>query len=179
MTQLSKDELKKKSRGQVAAPNKVVKSSSANLIGSKIVKGQTARRATNGSVASRGKAVPMDTEVQSGRVTIGKNIRSMRLANKPIPTVTISNKTVSPRTAVSKNGAQRNSRPNSATSIATNVSAPNKKQSPLQKAIETARSVVANPRHPKHNDVKTLLESHQKKFISDARFVELLKTLLF
>ena len=117
-------------------------------------------------------STPMETEVKAGRVTIGKRVKSIRIAKKAIPTVTISNKAAA-------SPANTGRRPNSAGSDTTKGSNGKKKQTPLQKSIETARSVVANPRHPKHNDVKTLLESHQKKFVSDARFVELLKNLLF
>lgn len=50
---------------------------------------------------------------------------------------------------------------------------------PLERAIQTARSIVNNPKHVKHSDVKTLLDSYQKGWISEEKFIDILKSLLF
>lgn len=54
-----------------------------------------------------------------------------------------------------------------------------RKQSTLDTSLATARAIVANNKHPKQNDVRILLDSFNKKFINEARFIELLKTMLF
>jgi len=50
---------------------------------------------------------------------------------------------------------------------------------PLERATQTARAIVNNPKHPKHSDVKSLLDGYEKSWISESKFIDILKGLLF
>jgi hypothetical protein len=50
---------------------------------------------------------------------------------------------------------------------------------PLGRAVQTARSIIDNPNHVKHSDVKSLLDSYQKGWITEEKFIDILKGLLF
>lgn len=52
-------------------------------------------------------------------------------------------------------------------------------QTPLGRAVQTAKSIVNNPKHVKHSDVKSLLDSYQKGWIVEEKFIDILKGLLF
>jgi hypothetical protein len=167
------DSLKGKQRGNSVGKDKpkVVKTAPrVPVIGGKT---KIVRKIRQGSARSDVvKTAAPRGAVQPGKVNIGKGsprIRNPVVAASPKMTITVSNKknVASPRVAI----APRTTTPNNTTRGGG--------QTTLEKSIETAKSVVANQRHPKHNDVKTLLDSYHKKFINDSRFIELLKNLLF
>jgi hypothetical protein len=170
------DTLKDKQRGNAGGKDKpkVVKTAPrVPVIGgkTKIVRKTRPGSARSGVVKT---AAPHGV-VQPGKVNIGRaapRIRNPTEAASPKMTITVSNKkkngnnasprvTISPRTTTPSSGTRGGGQTN------------------LQKSVETAKSIVANQRHPKHNDVKILLDSYHKKFITDSRFIELLKNLLF
>jgi hypothetical protein len=165
------DELKQKSRpasGNKKAQNakpKVVKSSAARAVGGKLK--STAgprRRKSEGSV-------PMETSSKTGHPT---NVQSGRVTIKPRVAATKALKVT-----ISNNKA--NNKVNKSTKSNSNVGTPRntRQKSTLDTSIATARAIIANAKHPRNKDVRTLLESYQKNFINEGRFTELLKTMLF
>lgn len=186
--------MKRKQRG-TAAP-KVIKTNSVKAtVGKNTAAPRRTRSAgsvkmevsvaSNGSNRNAGKSTRAPQSIKSGKVTIARTSGTAGPSPRPATrsTATIPAAKAATATVVSAKAVATRRTPRAGNNVTNNNNgAPaktGKRLTPLQKSIETARSVVANPRHPKHDDVKTLLESHQKQFITDERFIELLKNLLF
>jgi hypothetical protein len=108
-------------------------------------------------------SAPMETSSTTkvpGKVTIAKR------PTRPISARVKANAT---KTAAAKKTNNGTSKPkNSKNNVNT-----------IEKSLQTARAIVKNPNHIKQKEVKTLLESHEKNWINDSKFVEILKSLLF
>lgn len=61
-----------------------------------------------------------------------------------------------------------------------NVTAPKGNlKSKLENALQTANSVMRNKQHKNHNEVKQLVDSYKKQWVTEKRFLELLPKLVF
>jgi hypothetical protein len=137
------------------------RNTSTNGNNKKVVKSAAAKRSVGGKAKiQRVRSAPMETSSKvPGKVTIAK---------RPTRPISARVKANAAKAAAKKTNNATAKPKNNKNNVNT-----------IEKSLQTARAIVKNPNHIKQKEIKTLLESHEKKWINDSKFVEILKSLLF
>lgn len=163
------DEAKQRAEATKAA--KVQKASRRNIsrIGAKTA-------ATKGR---KNKATPIIRLQQTDNVVQRRNTTNAN--GNPNSTVRLTTATnVGKSAAVQQVAATQLNNTNGTSKTATSTTKPKGKSlSSITMALQTANAIAANKSHPRGSEVSELLRTHQKGWIDNDRFMELLQGMLF
>lgn len=116
----------------------------------------------------------------------GKSMSIIRnVKNRPTPKIRLqdnqsqSNKTSQKQQPRTNNGVATSQRPNQRNVISDSKKKNAADVSNITVALETANAIAVNHSHPRRADVIDLLRTHQKGWVDNKKFLELLKGLLF